>query len=217
MSKVVKLPTGSATGSSPSLAKTLSDAIATPTTVLEDGTARPSTWTPPTVIPPELRREAADALPGLLAWMQPADDAGVRQWLGDLGVLVAGNLGADEARAKLVAFTSLLTDDYPRAAFTKRTLAAAARRFKFFPAFAELCDFLDDTKAELRTKVDRVQALAKPAPRRREPPPEPVSIEQRHRNADRFRLIATAMETGDWSACHAECDRINGTVGGMEE
>lgn len=74
---------------------------------------------------------------------------------------------------KLVAYASLL-DDYPRACFTRKTLGAAGRRFKkFFPSFGELCEFLDDTKGELRVKVDRLQRIAKPQPApKREAEPE---------------------------------------------
>lgn len=114
-------------------------------------------------------------MPALRDWMRPADDETVRQWLGDLGVLIASAMTVDEARAKLAAYTSLLTEDYPRAAFTRRTLATAGRRFKYFPTFGELCDFLDDTRGDLRVKVGRVQALAKPQqPPRNEPDPECV-------------------------------------------
>lgn len=169
------------------------------------------------MVPTDLQREAAAALPGLLDWMQSGDDDTVRRWLGDLGVLVAGAMGADEARAKLVAYTSLIADDYPRATFTRRTLAAAARRFKFFPSFSELCDFLDETRGDLRTKLDRLQRLATPLRKRQEPEDEPVSLDQRQRAGELFGMLGQALRTGDWSAVNAECDRIKAQSRGDHE
>ncbi len=149
-------------------------------------------------------------MPALADWMRPADDDTVRRWLGELGVLVAGAMGVDEARAKLGAFTSLIADDYPRAAFTRRTLATAARRFKFFPAFSELCDFLDETAAELRSKVNRIQALAAPqCQRQREAEAEPVSLAERQRVGELFGLLGKALRTGDWGEVEAACARID--------
>lgn len=211
MPNVTKLPAPSGTGSSPSLSKRLSDAIRTPETILEDGTARLSTWTPPETVAPDLQREAAAALPALADWMRPADEDTVRRWLADLGILVAGTMGVEEARAKLAAYSRLLADDYPVAAFSQRTLAAAGRRFNtYFPTFGKVAEFLDETAGELRTKVDRVQALAvPPRQRQREAETEPVSLEQRQRMGVLFGMLGQALTSGDWSAVNAECDRIN--------
>ncbi len=142
--------------------------------------------------------------------MRPADEDTVRGWLGNLGVLCAASMSAEEARARLGAFAHLLTDDYPIACFTPRTLAAAGRRFKFWPAFAELCAFLDETRGEQRAKVDRLQALAAPSrASRTEPIPEPVDIEERQRVGALFGLLGKAMTSGDFSEVNAACVRIN--------
>lgn len=211
MPKVAQLPAPSETASSPSLSRKLNDATKTPQTILPDGTAQASTWTPPETVAPDLQREAAAALPALADWMRPADEDTVRRWLADLGILVAGTMGVEEARAKLGAYSRLLADDYPRLVFTERTLVAAGRRFNtYFPTFGKVAEFLDETAAELRTKVNRVQALASPPRRRqREPEAEPVSLEQRQRAGELFGMWRRALVSGDWSAVNAECDRIN--------
>lgn len=149
--------------------------------------------------------------------MRPADGDVVRKWLGDLGVLVAGAMGVDEARAKLAAYANLIADDFPRAAFTRRTLATAGRRFKFFPSFSELSEFLDETHGDLRTKVDRLQALAKPGRQpRTQVEEEPVSIQERQRMGELFGMLAKAMASGDFSDVNAESDRITRRGGGQD-
>ncbi|MDW7555516.1 MULTISPECIES: hypothetical protein [Azospirillum] len=210
MPKVAQLPAPSGTASSPSLSKRLSDATKTPQTILPDGTAQPSTWTPPETVAPDLQREAAAALPTLADWMRPADEDTVRCWLADLGILVAGTMGVEEARAKLGAYSRLLADDYPRLAFTERTLRAAGRRFNtYFPTFGKVAEFLDELAVELRTKVNRVQALAAPPrQRQREAEDEPVSLEQRQRMGLLFGMLGKALTSGDWNAVDAECQRI---------
>ena len=175
MQNVTRLDRRSATASSQTVSPALAAALETPVRILEDGTAQSSTWKPPAVVITEVRQEAATRAAEAAQWMQPVDDATVRQWLSDLGVLVAGSLSVEEARAKLAAYTSLIEGEYPRACFTKKMLAEAGRRFKWFPSFGEVVAYLDEVKGDLRVRLDRLHRIAKPmpSPRRDNEPQQP--------------------------------------------
>lgn len=192
MQNVAKLERPSATVSSQTVSPALAAALETPVKILEDGTAQPSTWKPPAVVTSEVRHEAAARAAEAVRWMQPVEDATVRQWLSDLGVLVAGSLSVEEARAKLSAYTSLIEGEYPRACFTKKTLADAARRFpRFFPSFGEVAAYLDEVKGELRVRLDRLHRIAKPVPMpQREVEPEQPWNGPRQLGADVLEALA---------------------------
>lgn len=84
----------------------------------------------------------------------------IERWLEALGVLVAGNPGEADAARKVRAYAAML--DYPPGAFTRRSLDTAARRFKFWPAYAELCEHLEAEIADfkrLRHQLRRMRAL----------------------------------------------------------
>lgn len=73
--------------------------------------------------------------------LQPAPQATVERWLGALGTLVAGQLSAEDARTRIAAYAAML--NYPRHAYTRSSLDAAARGCKWFPSYAEVCQLLD--------------------------------------------------------------------------
>jgi hypothetical protein len=72
----------------------------------------------------------------------PADPEVVYRWLKALGVLTASGPSAEVADNKLQAFVPLLADEFDEGCFCKPSLAYVARRVKFFPAFAEICELL---------------------------------------------------------------------------
>lgn len=69
----------------------------------------------------------------------------VRQWLQSLGVLSAISISRDEAEMKLAAFTPMLMQRFPDAAFTTESLEHVARCCnKGFPNYGELADCLSE-------------------------------------------------------------------------
>lgn len=100
--------------------------------------------------------------------MRRAPDGVVTEWLTRLGTLVAGQISLTEAKARIMAYKTDL--DYPSLCYTDRTRIEAARRFNWFPSFAELSAFLDQVAAPMRSRLVRLKALAEcpvdPPPRR---------------------------------------------------
>lgn len=83
----------------------------------------------------------------------------VAEWLSQLGILTAGpKMSVADAKEKLAAYAGGL--DFPQFCFTQNSLYAAARYFKWFPAFSEVCDWLDNYIKPSRTMYARVKALA---------------------------------------------------------
>lgn len=104
--------------------------------------------------------EAKRVIAGVDEALKPAPAEAVERWLEALGALVAAAPGEAEAARKIRAMSVML--EYPASAFNRRSLDAAARRFKFFPAYAELCEHLEAEIAEtkrLRHQLRRVLAL----------------------------------------------------------
>ena len=153
---------------------------------------RPGPWQPPAVIPAALAMEARAQLEWLDAHaMQPAETGDIRAWLLALGNAVAASSGLTAAavEVKLSALLGLL-DDYPAGTFSKAALRRAAKRFKFFPSFAELDDLLAEEAAELREKRKRLHTIATTRPgaramlarqRQDDAPPPPATEEEKAR------------------------------------
>jgi hypothetical protein len=113
-------------------------------------------------IPPSARAEAERAIVAVEASLQPAPREVVDRWVAALGTLVAGgNLTVEEARAKGAAYAAML--NYPRSAYTRASLDAAARAFRWFPSYAELCQLLDAEVAAIQRQRHLLRrALAAP-------------------------------------------------------
>lgn len=92
------------------------------------------------------------------------DPALVRDWLKALGSAVVGGLSRDEASAKLGIMTPWAAQDFGPECFTARTLKWAAEEFKFFPAYAELAEFLR------KQRRDEPPRLSYDIPQPRTPP-----------------------------------------------
>lgn len=145
----------------PKLTDALKSAIADnlfPSTL--DGEPLPPAWKPPADLPDALIFEAQDAHLSLSnALSLPARDGLKLQWLTQLGVLVAGTMGANDAKVKLKAMAQDL--EYPAICFTEDTRRDAAKRFKFFPSYAELASFFDEFLEPQKQRRDRLNALSK--------------------------------------------------------
>ena len=81
-----------------------------------------------------LKAEAVLALEAAERALAPASAETMGRWLASLGLLCAGAMAAQEARAKIGAYASLM--DYPPACFTKATLARGGTALQMA---AELC------------------------------------------------------------------------------
>lgn len=154
-----------------------------------------NTWSPPAVLEPAVRNEARDLLAQVnCALSDHADSQAIAAWVGKLGILVAGSMTADDARAKMAGYGSMLAGRYPRALLSRDVLDRCARAFKWFPSYSELADRLDLEHQRLKREQKRLEALVgraegpaptpvrrlvadvvKPVVPKREPPPEKAS------------------------------------------
>lgn len=161
-----------------------------------DGSIRPA-WKAPPVVTDNLRAEAVKLADLIDSGMRPATLDRMTQWLIDLAPLVAAKVSVDDAEVKLRAYVGML--EYPAACFTRASLMKAAKRFTWFPAFAELCKFLDDQLAEVKIKRARLDVIiAADGSHRQIAKHEPVSIEERQHVGALFGMLAKAMESGDY-------------------
>jgi hypothetical protein len=155
-------------------------------------------WQPPAVLP-ELRDEAAAAAAALKAALAPASKSLKTGWLMKLGMLCASSANATDAKNKIVEYAAAI--DHPPLCFTDGTGTAAARQFKFFPSFSELCQFLD---AEARPHRDRLRRLERvaTAPPMGEQESEAERIRRRQEMGDKLGLLKRALR-GDAQARRA--------------
>jgi hypothetical protein len=72
------------------------------------------------------------------------DRLSARQWLGALGVLVAGSMSIADAKERLGTYCPLLEGEFSPEVFNRRSLAFVAQRQKFFPPFHEVCTLLTE-------------------------------------------------------------------------
>lgn len=104
----------------------------------------------------------------------PAEGSTVSKWLASLGVLVAGNMPVADAKVKIAIYAPGLVE-VPARAFTRATLYEAGRRFKWWPSFAELSEFLAEQSRDDREDLARLQEQREQDERdeqRQEPTPE---------------------------------------------
>jgi hypothetical protein len=152
------------------------------------------TWALPERITDALKRDAAEAGRRVAQSLLPADQQTVKHWLAALGVLVAGQMPAADAKAKLGAFAPMLK--HPPVCFTRDTLEAAGRAFKFFPSFSELAAFLDEQMQPLVNLRVRLDTVARAPVTEITPPPKRYSQltddERAQVDADFARMRAEA-------------------------
>lgn len=85
----------------------------------------------------------------------------VRKWLLSLGTLCAGSMPVEEARMRVAAYASMLSEQFGPHAFTQGSLEKVARESKFFPSYAEVAERLSAWQRE--NPPPRHTALAAPA------------------------------------------------------
>lgn len=165
------------------------------------------------MLEPAVRNEARGLLAQVnIALSDHADSQAIASWVGKLGILVAGSMTADDARAKMAGYGAMLAGQYPRALFSRDVLDRCARAFKWFPSYSELADRLDLEHRKLVREQKRLETLvgraegATPAPVRRliadavkpvvpkrEPPPEKASAVVRPASPDQLAEWAKAV------------------------
>jgi hypothetical protein len=142
-----------------------------------DTSFRPTPWRAPATVPEDVRREAIHGL-GMMKTRNGAPTmTQVEQFVAYLANVCAGSDLPPETKLKGVV-SLILWGDYPAVMFLDRAFYdRAARRFKFWPSWAELAPVLDEERERLRVQDERLCVIAKggePAPRqRREEPKEP--------------------------------------------
>lgn len=106
------------------------------------------------------KAEAQAALMAVDEALRPAPEGLALRWLTALGTLTATKPDEADAAGKARAYATML--EFPASAFTKSSLGAAARKFRWFPAFAEVCEHLEAETAEakaLRHQLRRAVSL----------------------------------------------------------
>ena len=95
------------------------------------------------------KSDAETALAAIERALEPAPRQTVERWIEALGALTAAPQGEDEAARKTRAYAAML--EFPPQAFSRRSLDTAARKFRFFPSYAELAEHLEAETADLKT------------------------------------------------------------------
>lgn len=136
-----------------------------------------------------LIQDARSALPWAEDQCRPAAKEALAKWLNSLGVLCAGKMSAQDAAAKLQAYSAML--EVPASILTKTTLDEAAREFQWFPSYAEISQFLE-AKAGAKHKIrDRLRAIANARPTPQEQAKVPWS-QRTQEERDRFDAMVMA-------------------------
>lgn len=103
------------------------------------------------------KSEAVEAAAALDEAMKPAPDEAAERWLEALGVLTATNPDDRDARLKIHAMSRMLT--FPARCYNRSSLDAAARKFRFFPSYAEITAHLEGEAAEAKTLRHQLRRL----------------------------------------------------------
>lgn len=123
------------------------------------------TWQVPSRITQPMIDDAKEQLAVWQAYLAPCqlgrigEQNTVVDWLSQLGTMCAGQkMSVDEAKEKIASYAFGLR--YPEFCFSQGSLYRAARKFKFFPTFSEVCDFLDDMARPARSTFARIELLS---------------------------------------------------------
>lgn len=106
----------------------------------------------------------ADRISINAAWVSASSKA-VHAWITNWSILASGSKPAAEFKAKAITYADLLSARFPMGAFTATTCEGAAARFPEFPAYGELCAFLEDALTLIRERDRKLGLIvgAKPA------------------------------------------------------
>ena len=102
----------------------------------------------------------------------------------------------DEAKEKIAAYAMGLR--HPAFCFSEASLYAAAKKFKWFPTYSEVSDWLDAKSREARNTLQRLEMLAGAKPSKpREPDMvrkvEDATPEQRAQHLEAMRALKTRL------------------------
>lgn len=115
----------------------------------------------PLAISSTQKAEAERALAAIEAALQPAPQALALRWISALGTLTASKPGEADGDAKARACAAML--EYPSSAFSRASLDAAARKFRWFPSYAEVCEHLEAEVAAAKAQRHQLRrAIALP-------------------------------------------------------
>ena len=115
----------------------------------------------PLAISSTQKAEAERALAAIEAALQPAPQALALRWISALGTLTASKPGEADGDAKARAYAAML--EYPASAFSRASLDAAARKFRWFPSYAEVCEHLEAEVAAAKAQRHQLRrAVALP-------------------------------------------------------
>ena len=116
----------------------------------------------PLAISSTQKAEAERALAAIEAALQPAPQALALRWITALGTLTATKPGEADGDAKARAYAAML--EYPASAFSRASLDAAARKFRWFPSYAEVCEHLEAEVAAAKAQRHQLRrAVALPS------------------------------------------------------
>ena len=115
----------------------------------------------PLAISSTQKAEAERALAAIEAALQPAPQALALRWISALGTLTASKPGEADGSAKAQAYAAMV--EFPASAFTRSSLDAAARKFRWFPSYAELVEHLEAEVAAAKAQRHQLRrAVALP-------------------------------------------------------
>ncbi len=165
-------------------------------------------WDVPAVITQGMIDAARAELDGWREYLKPCrhghigEENTVADWLSQLGIMCAGpKMSVADAKEKIVTYAIGLR--YPPICFTRASLYAAGRHFKWFPTFSELCDWLDAVARPARETLERLEALALAKPTQKPQLAETIRLwadltpaEREAHNERMFRLKAQLASEG---------------------
>jgi hypothetical protein len=126
-----------------------------------DFVLRPGPWKLPAVVAPAMRHEAAIACAGLKGRSGPAPKDVIDRFVAHLANLCAGKDLPPESKLEGIA-SAILRGGYPLALFDDpETLDRIARKFTWWPGWAEMAPVLDAERAALRVDYERLLQIAK--------------------------------------------------------
>lgn len=154
-------------------------------------------WDIPTTITQSLIDAAQEHLHAWREFMRPCDKSIVAEWLAHLGVMCGGpKMSVDEAKEKIAVYAMGLA--FPAFCFSQKNLYAAAEKFKWFPTFSEVTDWLHSKSSAAETTLSRLEMLAAASPTKPKEPDivrrvEDATPEQREAHMKAMRELKTRL------------------------
>lgn len=124
-----------------------------------------TTWSMPSRITEAMIAEAKRKLPEAEAACSPTTREGILRWIGNLGIRCRSTPDPEQAKTQAVSYAQGFEHaKIPGISFTHGTLEKAASRFTFFPAYAELRDFLLEQASPQLRLARRLKMIAEAKP-----------------------------------------------------